>query len=224
MKKLFNLITATVVSVLTSSCFSWNSNAIYCNGEIKSVDMDFKDFSGVFVNGAADLHITQEDNFSVRVVANEEVFQHLDYKVVDGVLILETKDRVQIRAEKFDVFVSMPAIETLGVNGASDAVISDFSGDYGITVTVNGAGDVELNNLALESLSFTVNGAADLVARELDVKKVNVAVNGAADASLQGKSEDVNVSIAGAGSVDIRSLSYTNLTTHKAGAASIQTK
>ena len=62
------------------------------------------------------------------------------------------------------------------------------------------------------------------MARELDVKKVNVAVNGAADASLQGKSEDVNVSIAGAGSVDIRSLSYTNLTTHKAGAASIQTK
>ena len=87
--------------------------------------------------------------------------------------------------QEFDVFVSMPAIETLGVNGASDAVISDFSGDYGITVTVNGAGDVELNNLALESLSFTVNGAADLVARELDVKKVNVAVNGAADACFK---------------------------------------
>jgi hypothetical protein len=224
MKKLFNLITALVVSVLTSSCFSWNSNAIYCNGEIKSVDMDFKDFSEVVVNGAADLHISQEDNFSVRVVANEEVFQHLDYKVEDGTLILQTKERVQIRAEKFDVFVTMPAIETLGVNGASDAVVSDFSGDYGMTVTVNGAGDVELKNLTLEGLTFTVNGAADLVARELDVKKVNVAVNGAADASLQGKAEDVEVSIAGAGSIDIRSLFYTHLSTHKAGAASILTQ
>ena len=224
MKKLFNLITALVVSVLTSSCFTWNSNAIYCNGEIKSVDMDFKDFQSVVVNGSADLHITQEDNFSVRVVANEEVFQHLDYKVEDGTLILQTKERVQIRAEKFDVFVTMPSIEALGVNGASDAVVSDFSGDYSITVTVNGAGDVELRNLTLEGISFTVNGAADLVAKDLDVKTLNVAVNGAADASLEGKAEDVNVSIAGAGSVDIRSLSYTNLSTHKAGAASIQTK
>ena len=69
-----------------------------------------------------------------------------------------------------------------------------------------------------------MNGAADLVAKELDVKTLNVAVNGAADASLEGKAEDVNVSIAGAGSIDIRALSYTNLSTHKAGAASIQTK
>ena len=224
MKKLFNLITALVVSVLTSSCFSWNSNAIYCNGEIKSVDMDFKDFSGVVVNGAADLHISQEDNFSVRVVANEEVFQHLDYKVEDGTLILQTKEHVQIRAEKFDVFVTMPAIEALGVNGASDAVVSDFSGEYGMTVNVNGAGDVELKNLTLEGLSFTVNGAADLVAKELDVKKVKVSVNGAADASLQGKAEDVEVSIAGAGSIDVRSLFYTHMSTHKAGVASILTQ
>lgn len=224
MKKLFNLITALVVSVLTSSCFSWNSNAIYCNGEIKSVDMDFKDFSEVVVNGAADLHISQEDNFSVRVVANEEVFQHLDYKVEDGTLILQTKEHVQIRAEKFDVFVTMPAIEALGVNGASDAVVSDFSGEYGMTVNVNGAGDVELKNLTLEGLSFTVNGAADLVAKELDVKKVKVSVNGAADASLQGKAEDVEVSIAGAGSIDVRSLFYTHMSTHKAGVASILTQ
>lgn len=222
MKKLFTLL---ALATATMSCdFAVNPNAKVCTGEVKCVEMDFKDFDAIVVNGMADLKVIQEDNFNVKVVANEEVFQYLNYEVKDGTLYLQSKDKIQIRAETFNIYVSLPDLKGIEVNGAADSEINHLTADHNLSIVVNGAGDLEMNDIAATGISIIVNGAADVEAKQIDVETLNVAVNGAADATLKGNAKDVDIKISGAGSIDASELNYTNITTHKAGVASIKTK
>lgn len=212
---------------MLSSCininFSSKGKSIRCKGPVTEKSMDLKDFSSIVVNGSSDMKLCQGDAFSVVVTANEEVFQYLDYRVEDGKLILSTKDNVQIRAEKHELTVTLPCLESLQVNGAADVEIPDgYVSGKDLTIVVNGAGDFDFESVAVPSISFTLNGAGDIDAKGLDVEKVAVTVNGAGDIVLAGRATEAVISVHGAGDVDARSLACDEWDTHRAGLASIR--
>ena len=217
------------VSILAmlSSCinisFSSKGKAIRCKGPVTEQSLDLKDFSSIVVNGSADMKLYQGDAFSVQVTANEEVFQYLDYRVEDGVLILATKDNVQIRAEKHELAVTLPCLESLQVNGAADVEIPDgYVSGKALNIVVNGAGDFDFESVAVPSVAFTLNGAGDIDANGLDVEKVSVTVNGAGDIVLAGRASEAFISVHGAGDVDATELACDKWETHRAGLASIK--
>ena len=212
---------------MLSSCIninvSPNGKAIRCKGPVTEKSMDLKDFSSIVVNGSADMNLYQGDAFSVVVTANEEVFQYLDYRVEDGVLILATKDNVQIRAEKHELAVTLPCLESLQVNGAADVEIPDgYVSGKALNIVVNGAGDFDFESVAVPSVAFTLNGAGDIDANGLDVEKVSVTVNGAGDIVLAGRATEAYISVHGAGDVDARELVCDKWETHRAGLATIK--
>lgn len=210
-----------------SSCINFhitpNGKSIRCKGPVVEKSFDLKDFSAITVNGSADIKIAQGDNFSVLVTANEDVYQYLDYKVEDGVLILETKDHVQLRAETHHLAVTIPCLESLQVNGAADVEIPDgYVSGKALNIVVNGAGDFDFESVAVPSVAFTLNGAGDIDANGLDVEKVSVTVNGAGDIVLSGRATEAYISVHGAGDVDARELACDKWETHRAGLASIR--
>lgn len=225
MKKLLYSLCALAI---VASCVNINvgsGNAIHCKGPEVERSMDFSDFSAIVVNGSSDLSFTQADAFSVVVTANEEVFEYLDYKVEDGVLIIRHKNNVNIRAEKYDVAVSLPLLASITVNGAADVEqMGPYSADQDLSVQVNGAGDLNFAGISVPGLRFTVNGASDIKASGLDVQNLSVSVNGAGDAVLSGKAASASFSVNGAGDIDARNLECENVSTHKAGVASIRLK
>ena len=216
----------TILSSL-SSClnlhFGSSGKTVRCKGPVVETSYDFKDFNSIVVNGSSDMKISQADTFSVRVRANEEVFQYLDYRVEDGVLILQTKDQVQLRAETHDLTITVPCLELINVNGAADTDLEGpYVSDKSLNVVVNGAGDFDFESIAVPSLSFTMNGAGDINAEGLDVEKLTIAINGAGDIVLDGRATKTVISVHGAGDVDARSLVCNDWETHKAGLASIR--
>ena len=212
---------------MLSSCLNihirTNGKAIRCKGPVVEQSFDLKDFSAITVNGSADIKIAQGDSFSVLVTANEEVYQYLDYRVEEGVLILETKDNVQLKAETHHLAVTLPCLETLKINGAADADIENgYVSGKPMVIEVNGAGDFDFESIAVPSISFTLNGAGDIDAKGLDVEKVSVIVNGAGDITLAGRATEAVISVHGAGDVDARGLVCDQWETHRAGLATIK--
>lgn len=216
------------VTMLTGSCLNLHisgiGSGVKCKGPVTEKTYELSDFNSITVKGSANLFLTQGDGFAVLVKANEEVFEHLNYYVEEGVLVLETVNNVRIKAETFNVYVTLPCLEVLSVNGAADVKTdSEYVSDKDMIVTVNGAGDFELDGgIKVPNLAFTINGAGDVTASKLEVDKLDIVVNGAGDITVSGKAGLANFSVAGAGDIDAHELEYEKITTHKAGAATIR--
>jgi hypothetical protein len=228
MKKLFLLLGCT--ALLSSSCLNMNiggMKTVVCKGPVETKVIEgLTDFSSITVIGTADLFFTQSDTYCVSVEANEEVFEHLDYKVENGTLILGAKDSANIRASKYEVTVSLPYIEAIVVAGAADVKQKgEYKADKDFTAVVNGAGDLYFyEKFVVPTLSVNVNGAGDIKVSDIEVENLSVSVNGAGDAVLAGKAKTASFSVNGAGDIDASELDYEQVTTHKAGIASIQLK
>jgi hypothetical protein len=225
MKKLF--VMAAAVALL-SSCINLNINggkAVICKGPVVEKEMEgLTDFSGITANGSVDLYFSQTSTFSVKVKANEEVFDYLDYKVEKGELILGTKDNANIRAEEYKVTITLPEVTKIHVNGAADVYQQgEYCSNKPLNIHVNGAGDINLKEkLQVPAMGIHVNGAGDIRIEDMDVDELTIKVNGAGDAVLGGKAASAHFSVNGAGDIDARNLQCEKTTTQKAGLASIR--
>ena len=181
------------------------------------------DFSSVKISGAYDLVFTQGDSAAVVVEAAENIHGYLDVKVDNGTLILSTKEKVNV--DKVKVYVTNPALEELGINGAGDV---DFEGPVKIgdlAIEINGAGDVSAEKLSCKNLGVKINGAGDLDIKDIDCNDICIKINGAGDATLSGKAANVEATINGVGEIDASGLEVSGEFTKKvAGIGSVKRK
>ena len=199
--------------------------SVKCKGPVITKAFDFSDFEAITVNGGADIELFQGDKFEVSVKANEEVFSHLDYEVSGHTLIIKTKDNVGIRAEEYDITITLPLLTGITVNGATDLDLKNgYASDKDLEIQINGAGDLEMTGIAVPSLVVELNGAGDIEINDLNVETLSVNISGAGDIDLSGKAASATFTVAGAGDIDARNLDCNDVTTHKSGIASIKLK
>ena len=226
MKKIasFTLALLTLVSCQFVSYSGNGGHKVYVSeGDEITLSMDdLKDFSSIEVNGYADVNFTQADSFKVELTTNQDVVEKLDFHVKDGVLVLQTKEKVQIRKASIKVNVTAPTLSKVTVNGAADFDLDAYSGSDALNVVVNGAGDIKIENANLAELSVEVNGAGDIDLKSINVNQLSVEVNGAGDAKISGIAQVADVKISGAGDVDVRNLQCESLNTHKNGLGRIK--
>ena len=225
MKRIFYI---AAMALLCSSCFhvnkNYNSISIKGSGNIVSKTFDFKDFDTIEINGGADVTFTQADDYNVTVRSQESVFDYLDYKMEGTKLILEVKDKKSITAEEFTVTITAPELNKVTVTGASDLDINGLRIDGDLEVQVNGAGDLDFDQIVCDNFTVQVNGAADATLSSIDIrKKLKVQVNGAGDVDITGNAQDVSLDVNGAGDIDATGLKVAGeVKKHKAGIATIK--
>lgn len=199
------------------------SGRIVCTGPVVTRTLpELTGFDAIKVNGQADVWFTQGEAYEVSVKANEEVFDYLDFTIEEGALVLQIKDKKNIKAETFDVYVTGPVLKDVRVNGASDFKMADYSATEDLNVVVNGAGDFELKRINTLSLGFVVNGAGDIDAEAIAVEKLTVEVNGAGDVEVSGTAGSAYFKVSGAGDINARELVCSDIQTKKSGVASIK--
>lgn len=228
MKKIIYMA-ATVL--LCSSCFhvntNWNGgkNAIKGEGTVTSKSYDLKDFDAIVINGHADATFTQSSTFEVTLRTQENIFDYVDFRVEGSTLVLETKDKRNVRAEVFDIVLQAPSLKSLTVNGSADFQIpAGLSSEEDLNVQVNGAGDMSFSQIRCEKLSFQVNGASDIDAKSIEVKNLSIEVNGAGDVIVSGHvAGDASLEVNGAGDINAESLQVAGeVIKHAAGIARIK--
>ena len=227
MKRIFYI---AAMALLCSSCFHVNTNysgdinPIKGTGPVISKTFDFKDFDTIEINGGADVTFNQSSIYEVTVRTQESIFDWLDYKVEGSKLVLQVKDKRSVRAEVFDIVIQAPELNKVVVNGASDFDIRGLRIDGDLDVQVNGAGDLDFDQIACESLSVQVNGAGDAKLSSLNIRKtLKVEVNGAGDVDITGRAQDVSLDVNGVGDIDATGLKVDGeVKQHKAGIATIR--
>ena len=218
------------MALLCSSCFHVNTNysgdinPIKGTGPVISKTFDFKDFDTIEINGGADVTFNQSSIYEVTVRTQESIFDWLDYKVEGSKLVLQVKDKRNVRAEVFDIVIQAPELNKVMVNGASGFDIRGLRIDGDLDVQVNGAGDLDFDQIACESLSVQVNGAGDAKLSSLNIRKtLKVEVNGAGDVDITGRTQDVSLDVNGVGDIDATGLKVDGeVKQHKAGIATIR--
>ena len=227
MKRIFYI---AAMALLCSSCFHVNTNysgdinPIKGTGPVISKTFDFKDFDTIEINGGADVTFNQSSIYEVTVRTQESIFDWLDYKVEGSKLVLQVKDKRNVRAEVFDIVIQAPELNKVMVNGASDFDIRGLLIDGDLDVQVNGAGDLDFEKIACENLFLQVNGATDANLTSIDIRNsLKVEVNGAGDVDITGRTQDVSLDVNGVGDIDATGLKVDGeVKQHKAGIATIR--
>ena len=202
-----------------------NGKRVFCKGPVVERSFDLSGFDAITINGHADIDIYQGTDWSVRVVANEKVFDYLNYHVDGSELVLETLNNVNLVADEYDIYITVPVLTGITVNGAADLDLKrGYSADKDLSVVVNGAGDLEISSIEVPSLSVELKGAGDMDLEFIKVGRLIIDVKGAGDVEVSGKADWASFSVSGAGAIDATRLDCPQVEKNRAGVAVIRTK
>lgn len=138
-------------------------------------------FTGVEVSGGFDVYLTKGTEESVGVSASRnEYIQDISVKVVNGVLHIDLKSKSKYwntRNMRLRAYISYKSLNSLTLNGATDARLMD--------TWKSGAVKIELS------------GASDLKG-DVDFEEARISQSGASDARLTGKVQNLKIDASGA--------------------------
>ncbi|MDQ2179418.1 head GIN domain-containing protein [Marinifilum sp. D714] len=177
-KKIISPILILLISVATA--LPTFADGIRGNGNVKSEQREVGNFETIKVNGAFTIYLSQDDDYSLKVVADENLLDVITSKMKGDVLYITTEKSIY-KSTELKLYIGFKHLSEIKANGAislkSDQV------------------------LRFDELEIEINGAssADL---ELTANSLSIDNSGASTIKLAGKSEEIDIDISGAGSVN----------------------
>lgn len=164
-----------------------------------SESRDLEEFSRIVIKGAMDIDVEVGKNQSVEIFADRGYLSDVETSVRGDTLYLSQGGR-RWRNIDVDIEIQVRNLDSIRLEGAADInVINIDSDDF--ELEIDGAGDVTLEGTC-GSLTIEINGAADIDAQDLKCKSVDATINGAGDIDAYA-SESVEATINGVGDITI---------------------
>ncbi len=208
MKKSIFLVLMIFSAVLLGACGISNFNfgkVLRGSGNVVSETREVSGFDKIRIDGAGELYLTQGDQESLEIEAEDNIIERIQTKVVDGTLVISFDEDfprlnlIPTRTIRFNL--SVIDIEKITVNGAAKVVTKEWQG---------------------ERLEMNINGAADIDMEQVDLGELDLQLDGGAECNLSGSAQDVTVRVDGAGSVDLADFKSNNSTVVINGAAEVR--
>lgn len=159
----------------------------------QKVTRNVGEFRGVSLGMSADLYVTQGNNSSVVIEAPDDVQQHIETKIRDGVLIInqdqDWKWWKNWNSKNVKIYITNPTFDHLSVSGSGDIRGENMLQSRTMYLGVSGSGKVHL----------------DLKTVDLDSK-----ISGSGNMDLTGSARNVNIQISGSGNLDAEDLASEN--------------
>ena len=202
MKKNLIILTALVLVIFICSCNTINIDMQRGSGNVVSEERTVESFDEIRVEGAGELILTQADEFSLTVEAEDNIISEVVTRNEGDTLVISFTDqrwrKSYIPTEPIRFYISMPDLKELYITGAAK---------------------VEMETLQTSALTLRTDGAADIRMENLQLKSLTIELNGGAQFDLSGKAEKQEINIDGAGSCDAADLETQETTISIAGAA-----
>ena len=153
------------------------NNCIRGEGGTVTADLNLNEFNGIKLEVDAEVFLTQGNNQSVTVEAEDNIIDVLDLDVQNNIWKIEfdqcVRDHDDIR-----IFITMPNIRFLSITGSG---------------LIRGENNFNVNNI---DLRISGSGDMDLA---LDAANVDARISGSGKMFLEGNTEEFDFSIAGSG-------------------------
>ncbi len=183
MKTARTLLIALIVPVLFTSCQKINGK-----GDVISESRTVTGYHGIGLSTDASVYLTSGDEYSLEVLAQENLMPYIQTVIENGILVIKFKNGVHMgHHEPISVYITAPGISSLAVSGSGKIdVTNDWMGSS-MELTISGSGDIRLGYVTCNTLRATISGSG------------NISAQG-------GTAGYEDLTISGSGNIDIRSI------------------
>jgi len=221
-KTLLSISLMIIGSLLLSACAITGFNVTRGSGELTTQTRNVSGFERVQVDGAGELIITQGEEESLEIRAEDNIIDELTSDVSNGTLVLGYRDNFLrnsiIPTERITYTLNVIDLSEVTINGAADLEI-DALETGSLVLEINGAGQVSIDQFTADSLSvqisgtstieiagqvadqsITIDGAGNYQAGDLETNRTTVNINGLGNATVWAV-ETLDISIDGGGNL-----------------------
>ena len=157
--------------------------------------------SKIVIDGAGDMDFSIGAP-SLTISAPVRIANHLKITEEGNSLCIGTDGTRIINWENVDITMSLPSLSCLECNGAIDFEAGNLDCGGDLSIELNGAGDIDIDNLTVGKLRIEINGAGDI--------------------DLEGTAASAYIEVNGVGDVDITGLICDDIKTEKNGIGRIR--
>jgi len=167
-----------LIFVLSAVIFCSCDN-IHGSGHIQTEKRNVGQFDGVQASGSMDIEVTNGENVSVEVEADDNALQYIVTDVNDGLLDAYFKPNMSFSNVHAKIYVTAPGLKRLFVKGSGNITSKN-----------------RIQNM--QSISTRISGSGDINAT-VDAPDVKAEISGSGNLSLQGRCKNFEGSISGSG-------------------------
>ncbi len=175
------------------------------SGNIESEARQVAPFSGVDVEGSADVTVTYGTEQSVTITTDDNILPIITTEVSNGVLTIDSKESYSTR-HGVKVAVTIPLLESVEINGSGDVVVEG----------------TQLENRPVESFRIEIDGSGNVRVPQLNAAKARAQIDGSGDITLGGTGGTLEAEIDGSGDINAEEFRVLNAVVRVEGSGDIR--
>lgn len=204
MNKIYKIIATYALTLFLFSCaFDMDSKGgIKGNGTVLIENRKVSDsFDAVVASENLNVYVTQADDFSIRVEADENIINHIGTDIKDGKLHIHTTENIGRAIKK--IHVSLPNISAL--------------------ISTTGSSLQTLGSIQEDSMLLRAS-AGSIMKAKLIVDQVVFSIKEGAKLTILGAADDVTINVSAGGNIDAEEFQATNCTANASSGGMVKIK
>ncbi len=192
----------------------------FSHSHLKTENFSFKDFTSLEVTSAFKVTITQSNNYSIKITANQNMFDQIEVTKTGSTLKIDTLPGAIIGTFIAEAKITMPNITSIKLSGATHITAQGFNSQTTFEAELYGASTLELTNFQAGYIATDISGASTLTAtgtakdlaanvtggsnlnlQNFAINNANLIINGASHAAVN-LNETLNADVAGASTLE----------------------
>jgi hypothetical protein len=158
-------------------------------------------FTKVNFGVAGDLYINIGSEFKVVLEGEKSLLEEIKTEVSGTKLSIKNENGHSHNNERVTVYITMPAIEGLGVSGSGKAEIRDAVKATSLDFSVSGSGKILTGDVTASNLNVGISGSGDVIIGGGEAANADISISGSGNYSGESlKLADADFSISGSGS------------------------
>lgn len=192
------LILFALSSLLLMSC---SKDRLTASGDKTTETRSVRDFTGVKSSGANDVHITYGAEFKVTLKGSGNLVPYFKTEVIGNTLYLGY-ERINVRRDDIEVFVTLPEIQYVSLSGSGSVdIYGAFPTVDFFDLSISGSGDVEVEDaFNADETVVKISGSGEADLERLSTRHADIHISGSGDAKLKVQ-ESLKARISGSGKV-----------------------
>ena len=157
-KVIFVLFTSMLFLTSCSVTVNSGGNTIKGGGNVVSQERTASKFSGITVNGVANVNVHPGEDYKVVVTTDDNLQNYVSIEVKNNVLYIDTKEN--LKPTKLTVEVYLPELQSINLAGVSNVTISDGK-TSNLEITSSGVGNIYAQNFQVQNVAITQSGVGN---------------------------------------------------------------
>jgi hypothetical protein len=203
--KLTKLYLFIAIIMITSGALSSCMNCIHGKGEVKSHTVPLEAFTGIRLDGDADIFLVSDSSQSITIKAQDNIADNIEMKVRNGILRIGNRDCIT-QHEPIKIYIPVKTIEDLQLNGSGNIETLTQLSAKTLALKINGSGNLKIK-LEAETIFSEINGSGSIFLAG-SAKRHKTSINGSGNIeALELPTEETEITVNGSGSCKVFAIS-----------------